>query len=198
MKKKQLGMILIVIIILISVISFVKFIETDSENGETQPESENEEIQYIFEMNVDTNETNNYTIITPIAKGWDGTMFSIDDYKTVKGNASLNYTDTQYGRGLKIEANGSFSIKAKKNKNTKLVGFTMANKSVNFTDKNQAGEKIGYWFSLENVDNTSVDISIHCWEKDLTINFPYFDINGSLKESNWMLINGEYNMTLKG
>lgn len=189
-------MILIVIIVLISVISFGKFVEINSKNEETRPDSENEETQYTFEMNVDTNETNNYTIITPIARDWDGLMFRIDDYKTVKGNVSLHYNDTKYGRGLKIEAKDSFSIKAKINNTKKLVGFTMANKSMNFTDTSHAGKDLGYWFYLECRDNTSVGISIHCWEENGKTGYPEFHLEGMLKE-NWILIDGEYNMIVE-
>lgn len=186
MKGKQLGIILMVIVILIAVFYLTSLIDTNNDN---------EEIQYIFEIDVDTNETNNYTMVVPIAKEKDGLMFEIDDYRTDEGNTSLQYIDTIHGGGLKIKANGSFSIRAKKN-NTKLVGFTMANQSVNFTNKSKAGEDISYWYHLDNGIHT-LDIEMHCWEIGEAFNYPRFDIEGELNNSNWVLIDGEYTMRVK-
>ena len=115
--------------------------------------------EYKYQIIIQTNENNNYSLCTPILIETDSEEISeVMSYLNVKGNANTEIIDTKNGQCLIINGTGNIEIESKGNKNVPYAWLNMYNES--YGDDKHYGE---YWINYESFSGNKMSIYIYTW-----------------------------------
>jgi hypothetical protein len=138
-------MILVIVTSLIIIISFYWYLNYNKKSNQ---------YEYGFELKIEKNLVENYSLIIPINEGWEN--FIIEHISILNGNCSYFIENTSFGKGLKIISDTNLHLKLFEKGNKPLIKFNGDLTLVNNTNKISKG----MIFCDLNPNNSTLQISI--------------------------------------
>ncbi len=153
MSKKSKGLIIISIALIFVLMGYLVYsiIGVERvENGQS----------YEYKLLITPKDVENYTLYVPIAINEDGSVSELmDDLHITKGNASYEIIETEYGKVLKIVANGEVNFESSGKRRIPMPHLSMLNVT---EEGEQASGDVEFWVYCDKpIDSDNITLTLH-------------------------------------